>query len=123
MKAAAIQMVSGVSLEANLGQARKLRRRAPQAGAQLAFLPEYFCLMGHRDSDKLAARESFGDGPIQEFLASSARDPGRLTAGGTLPHGAACDERLRNSHLFFPPAGECVARYDKIHLFKFDNGR
>ncbi len=30
---------------------------------------------------------------------------------------------MRNSSLAFSPAGEQVARYDKIHLFAFDNGR
>ena len=80
MKVAAIQMVSGVSLEANLGQARTLLEQAAQAGAQLAVLPEYFCLMGHKDSDKLAARESFGDGAVQRFLGQSARELG-LWAG------------------------------------------
>ncbi len=43
--------------------------------------------------------------------------------GGTLP--LACDspERVHNSTLVFSAQGECVARYDKIHLFRFDNGR
>jgi nitrilase len=27
-----------------------------------------------------------------------------------------------NSSLVFNPQGQCVARYDKIHLFRFDNG-
>jgi nitrilase len=28
-----------------------------------------------------------------------------------------------NSTLVYSPQGDCVARYDKIHLFRFDNGR
>jgi nitrilase len=27
-----------------------------------------------------------------------------------------------NTSLAFSPAGDCVARYDKIHLFRYDNG-
>jgi len=123
MKAAAIQMVSGVSLEANLAQARILLEQAAQAGAQLAVLPEYFCLMGQRDSDKLAARESFGDGAVQRFLAQAARELGLWIVGGTLPLVAGDEAHVRNSSMVFSPAGERVARYDKIHLFKFDNGR
>ena len=123
MKVAAIQMVSGVSLEANLVQARDLLAQAAQAGAQLAVLPEYFCLMGHRDSDKLAARESFGDGAVQRFLAQAARELGLWIVGGTLPLVAGDDAHVRNTSMVFSPAGERVARYDKIHLFKFDNGR
>jgi predicted amidohydrolase len=123
MKTAAIQMVSGVSLEANLGQARNLLEQAAQAGAQLAVLPEYFCLMGRQDADKLAARESFGDGAVQRFLAQAARELGLWIVGGTLPLVADDDAHVRNTSMVFSPAGERVARYDKIHLFKFDNGR
>jgi predicted amidohydrolase len=123
MKGAAVQMVSGVSLQANLDSARKLLEEAAHAGAELAVLPEYFCLMGHRDSDKLAARESFGDGPVQHFLAQAARELGLWIVGGTLPLMAGDTDHVRNTSMVFSPAGERVARYDKIHLFKFDNGR
>ena len=123
MKVAAIQMVSGVSVQANLDSARVLLEEAAQAGAQLAALPEYFCLMGQRDSDKLAVREPFGQGPVQDFLARAARECGLWIVGGTLPLVAADDAHVRNTSLVFSPAGERVARYDKIHLFQFDNGR
>ncbi|MEO7391738.1 MAG: carbon-nitrogen hydrolase family protein [Ramlibacter sp.] len=123
MKVAAIQMVSGVSLQANLDQARLLLAKAAQGGAVLAVLPEYFCLMGQRDTDKLAVRERFGDGAVQRFLADAARELGLWIVGGTLPLAAADDDHVRNTNLVFSPAGQCVARYDKIHLFKFDNGR
>ncbi len=123
MKVAAIQMVSGASVEANLAGARDLLGQAAQAGAELAVLPEYFCLMGHRDSDKVAARESPGDGTVQRFLAKSARDLGLWIAGGTLPLVAGDAQHVLNTCMVFSPAGEREARYDKIHLFKFDNGR
>jgi predicted amidohydrolase len=123
VKVAAIQMVSGVSLQANLDSARGLLAQAAQGGAQLAVLPEYFCLMGRQDSDKLAARESFGDGAVQRFLALTARELGLWIVGGTVPLVAGDEAHVRNSSMVFSPAGERVARYDKIHLFKFDNGR
>jgi predicted amidohydrolase len=123
MKVAAIQMVSGVSVQANLDSARLLIEEAARAGAQLAALPEYFCLLGQRDSDKLAVREPFGKGPIQDFLARTARECGLWLVGGTLPLVAADDAHVLNTSLVFSPTGERVARYDKIHLFKFDNGR
>jgi nitrilase len=40
-----------------------------------------------------------------------------------MPLAAADAAHVRNTSLAFSPQGECVARYDKIHLFKFDNGR
>lgn len=122
MKVAAIQMVSTGTLSDNLQQARLLLQQAAQAGAELAVLPEYFCLIGQHDTDKLAIQEPFGSGPIQRFLADTARDLGLWLVGGTLPIAASRADRVFNSSLAFNPQGECVARYDKIHLFRFDNG-
>jgi nitrilase len=123
MKVAAIQMVSGISVEANLDTADALLEQAAREGAELAVLPEYFCLMGARDSDKLAVREADGDGAIQRFLAQAASDYSMWVVGGTLPIAAADDAHVRNTTLAFSPEGVRVARYDKIHLFRFDNGR
>ena len=133
MKVAAIQMVSGSDVQANLDQARDLLQTAARLGAELAVLPEYFCLMGQRDADKLAIGETFGSGPLQQFLAESARRLGLWLVAGTLPltrpvTGQAASAlpdtaRVSNSSLVFSPDGACVARYDKIHLFRFDNGQ
>ena len=122
MKVAALQMVSGVSLQANLDSARVLLEQAAQAGAELAALPEYFCLMGQRDSDKLAVREPYGEGAVQDFLSRSARELDLWIVGGTLPLAAADEAHVRNTSMVYSPTGERAARYDKIHLFKFDNG-
>lgn len=122
MKVAAIQMVSTGQVADNLAQAAQLLSQAAQAGAELAVLPEYFCLIGQNDSDKLAIQETVGQGPIQQFLADSARTLGLWLVGGTLPLRAAQPDRVFNSTLVYNPQGACVARYDKIHLFRFDNG-
>jgi len=123
MKVAAIQMVSGLSVQGNLEAARELFEQAAAAGAELAVVPEYFCLMGQRDGDKLAVRERFGDGPIQSFLRETARRLSMAIVGGTLPLEAGDEQHVRNTSLAFSPQGELLARYDKIHLFRFDNGR
>lgn len=123
MKIAACQMVSGPDLAANLAAARRLLEAAAAQGARLAALPEYFCLMGQHDSDKLAIAEDLGQGPIQAMLAQAARELGLWVIGGTLPVRAQLPDRVRNTTLVFSPAGEVVARYDKIHLFAYDNGR
>ncbi len=123
LRAATIQMVSAPDVAANLEAARALLAQAAREGAQLAVLPEYFCLMGHRDADKLAVREAWGDGAVQDFLAACAREFGLWLVGGTLPLATGDPRRVRNTTLVYAPDGRCVARYDKIHLFRFDNGR
>ena len=122
MKVAAIQMVSGIDRDANLAQARALLAEAAAAGAELAVLPEYFCVMGARDTDKLALREHPGAGAVQDFLAGAARELGLWIVGGTLPLATDDADHVFNTSMVYGPTGECVARYDKIHLFYFDNG-
>ena len=123
MKIAALQMVSTPDVGRNLDAAAALIARAAAAGARLVALPEYFCLMGRRDDDKLKIAELPGDGPIQHFLAAQARAQGLWIVGGTLPLRGNGEGRVRNSSLVFAPDGSLAARYDKMHLFAFDNGR
>lgn len=124
MKVAAIQMVSGTRVGDNLRAAHALLTEAAHGGAELAVLPEYFCIMGQRDTDKLALQEPLGTGPIQDWLAATARELGLWIVGGTLPlaREPRDAQRVRNASLAFNPLGERVACYDKIHLFKFDDG-
>ena len=122
MKVAALQMVSSPSVATNLGVARQLVSQAAAAGAELAVLPEYFCLLGLNDTDKLAIAEQPGSGPLQDFLSQCARDCNIWLAGGTVPLATGVPGKVFNSTLVYNPAGQCVARYDKIHLFRFDNG-
>ena len=123
MKIAALQMVSTPSVERNLDAARSLVERAVAEGAELLVLPEYFCLMGRSDRDKLGVAEASGSGPIQSMLAEAARRHRIWLDGGTLPLKSGDEGRVMNANLVFSPAGEQVARYDKMHLFRYDNGR
>ena len=122
MKVAALQMVSGVDVSANLRCAHDLLAQARDAGAELVVLPEYFAAMGHNDHDKLAQAEDFGDGPVQAFLAHAARTMGLWIVGGTVALRTDSVQQVFNSSLVFDPLGGCIARYDKIHLFQFSNG-
>jgi nitrilase len=121
-RAAAIQMVSTPSVPENLAAAAALVAEAADAGARLVALPEYFCVMGMQERDKVALREPFGNGPVQAFLAATAARHGVWLVGGTVPLVADDAGRVRNSSLVFDAAGRCVARYDKIHLFGLELG-
>lgn len=122
MKVAAIQMVAGGNLNVNLQHAAALIKQAALAGAELVALPEYFCLIGSKDTDKLAISEPPGHGEIQQFFSNTARELKIWIVGGTMPIKTSDAAHVRNSVLVYSPAGELAARYDKIHLFRFDNG-
>jgi len=122
MKIAAVQMVSGPEIEANLAEADRLLAAAAAGGAALAVLPEYFCLIGRRDTDKLAVAEALGVGPIQRFLADAARRHGLWVVGGTLPIRGGDPGHVFNRCTVWAPDGTLAGQYDKIHLFAFAQG-
>ncbi len=123
MHVAAIQMVSTTKVDTNLARADALLAEAARQGARLAVLPEYFCLMGASEADKVAAREPLGAGPIQAFLADCAQRYGLWLAGGSMPLACPDPQRVLNATLVFDPQGHRVARYDKMHLFAFQRGQ
>ena len=106
MKVAAIQMVSGISLDSNLSEALRLLRQAAQAGAELEVLPEYFGFMGHQDTDKLVLGETPGLGRMQDFLADTARDLKLWIVGGTLPMAIEDPTHVANASLAYTPKGQ-----------------
>ncbi len=122
MLIAAVQMISGPDVAANLVEAGRLIASASAQGARLVALPEYFPLIGASDAERLAARESLDAGPIQAFLAAAAKRHGIWLVGGSLPLVADDPGKLRNTCLVYDPAGQRIARYDKIHLFGFTRG-
>ena len=119
LKIASIQMVSSPDLQENLNTAGRLISAATQDGAQLIVLPEYFCMMGLKDTDKVRVREPFGSGPIQEQLASFAKDNQIYLVAGTIPLKSNDPGKVLNTMLAFDTAGQHIGRYDKIHLFGF----
>jgi nitrilase len=123
MKIAALQTVSTPDVGRNLDTAARLISQAAQQGAQLVSLPEYFCLMGHRDSAKVEHAEAPGNGPIQSFLSRQAKQHGLWLIGGTLPLRGQTAQRALNACCVYAPDGALAARYDKIHLFRFETER
>jgi nitrilase len=119
LKIASIQMVSTPNLEENLEVATRLIKAVSESGSQLAVLPEYFCLMGLRDTDKVNMREAAGSGPIQKRLAEIAKENSIYLVAGSIPLEAQESNKVLNTSLVFDPQGEQIARYDKMHLFGF----
>jgi deaminated glutathione amidase len=119
---AAIQMASGPNVRGNLQEAGRLIELAAATGARIVALPEYFAIMGMKDTDKVAAREKPGDGPIQTFLSDAAKKHGIWLVGGSVPLEASVPNKVRNSCLVYDKQGNQAARYDKIHLFNLALG-
>jgi predicted amidohydrolase len=114
---AAIQMTSSADTPGNLAEAGRLLGQARSHGAQVAVLPENFAFMGVSESDKFTIAEDEGRGPIQEFVASKAREMRMWIVAGTIPLRIEGQPRLAAASLVFDEQGRCAARYDKIHLF------
>lgn len=126
LTAGVVQMSSTADVAHNLAEARRWVEQAARAGAELICLPEYFCWIGTDERERVALAETFGDGPIQHALMQLARDTKTWLIGGTVPirpaSGAQVSTHAYNSALAFDPQGACRARYDKIHLFSFNQG-
>jgi len=121
-RVAAIQMTSGADVAANLAAAEPLVAEAVRAGAALVLLPENFGLMSTSAAVKAAAREPDGDGPQQDFLSRMASVHGVHVIGGSVPLETGDPARAAQALLVYAPGGQRVARYDKMHLFRFRHG-
>ncbi|HSR63405.1 MAG TPA: carbon-nitrogen hydrolase family protein [Gammaproteobacteria bacterium] len=117
IRVAVLQMVSTNNRDENLAVAADLIQQAAEDDAKLLLLPENFSFMGQNEHDKVALREKPGSGPVQDFLQQQAKHHGLWLIGGTVPLTASVPDKIRAASLLYNPDGECIARYDKIHLF------
>lgn len=126
MKIAAIQMISGTDLSQNLATAKSLLKSAADLGAEFAVLPENFSIMPQHESQRQQCAEALGDtsAPTQAMLAQTAKALGLWIVAGSLPiKSKKTSDRVVSTSLAYNPQGQQVAHYDKIHLFRFNNGR
>ena len=107
---AAVQMISTPDVGQNIATAGKLVSEAAARGAVLVTLPEYWPIMGMSDTDKVAHAEPDGDGPIQRFMATAAREHRIWLVGGTLPLQSGDPDKVMNTTLVYNPQGERVVR-------------
>jgi deaminated glutathione amidase len=121
-RVAAVQMASGPKVEANLEEATRLIELAASNGARIIALPEYFAIMGMKETDKVALREHEGEGPIQRWMSDIAAKHGIWLIGGSIPLFSGVPGKVRNSCLVYDDTGKQIARYDKIHLFNLVMG-
>ena len=118
LRVACVQINSGDSPEKNLQTAAQLLACAAKGGAKLAVLPEFFPLLSADESLKLTIAEEDGRGMIQDFLRDTAQKLGLFIIGGTIPLRAS-NGRVYSASQIYSDKGVRLARYDKIHLFRF----
>jgi omega-amidase len=100
--------------KANHTRAAKLLKRAADAGADLALLPEMFATGFSMDAAKIAQPPG---GPTERWLQGMARGLGLTLVAGVAETGASGGLPVNNA-LFVTPDGE-VSRYTKLHPFSF----
>lgn len=132
-KIAAIQMVSTVDVELNMARAFALLERASNSGASIALLPENFAVFNAAALYDQALQEQ----QTQFFtraISQWAQSLSLWIIAGTIPmlptqqnnggdahdEKAKCSRKVNAACCVFSPAGICVARYNKIHLFDVD---
>ena len=117
-KFAIVELNSQTDILANLQSIELGIKIASERGTRMVILPENAFCFG-----KQGFASQYFDA-LKAWSAQSARHYGVYLLAGTLPcpyrpdGTPVADGKLRQSSLLFDPAGDCLARYDKIHLFK-----
>lgn len=127
IRAAAVQMISSTDPDANINTMKRLVRQAAEQGADWVLLPEYWPLMGRKDTDKLAFAEplvgsNFSETRCARFqttLSETAAECGVVLFGGTIPLESPDAGKVMNTMLVYDRDGTQIGLYHKMHLFGF----
>lgn len=123
LRIAALQMISTRNVAENLGKATQMIAEAANNGAQVVVLPEFFAKISSSDDlSRTDHAEIFGDGAIQSCLKNLAVSHKVYIIAGSILLNSLISNRFYNSCLVISPHGEILAHYDKVHLFKFNDG-
>ena len=127
IRAAAVQMISSTDPDANIDTMKRLVRQAAEQGADWVLLPEYWPLMGRKDTDKLTFAEplvgsNFSETRCARFqttLSETAAECGVVLFGGTVPLQSPDKGKVMNTMLVYDCDGTQIGLYHKMHLFGF----
>jgi len=119
--AACVQLRTGTDMDANIEAASVLIREAAANGADFIATPETTALM------ELGAKRLFAnivaeqdDRALKAFRALAHELDVHLLIGSLAVR--VDEDKAANRSFLLSPAGEVVARYDKIHMFDVDLG-
>ena len=119
LRVALVQMCSGRDVARNLSDATALIREAALGGAQYVQTPEVTNLMELERERLFAAAEPENSNTALRHFQALARELSIWLHLGSLVVKVS-DTKLANRAYLISPAGEVVARYDKIHMFDVD---
>lgn len=118
MKISLIQMNSISDKAQNIAAAVRLIEQAvAQENPDWIGLPECFDFLGGGRADKMAAAESFPDGPAYRAMQELARKRKVFIHAGSILEKGEESERIHNTTVVFDRDGAEIARYRKIHMF------
>lgn len=121
MRAAILQMTSGIDPAANAAAIVEAVEQAAEQGADMLFTPE---MAGYLDRNRARAVETLrseADDPVLAAAREAAARHGLWVHLGSLPlKEEGGDGRWVNRSFVIDGKGEIRARYDKIHLFDVD---
>ena len=128
-----VQMTSSYNVTTSLNQLDALVREVEPSSVDAIFLPENFAALAASDVLSIGQSESAyflkaqGNSPykseILPMICALARAKRTWVFAGTMPLAVRPDKtyiedgRVRAASLVVDPAGNIVARYDKMHLF------
>jgi predicted amidohydrolase len=113
-----IQMRSGRTPSENFNDAARLIREAKGRGADYVQTPEMTNIMEEKRNRLLAAIGTDEDDPVLADFRALARELALHVHVGSMA--IKTGEKVANRSFLIDPAGEIVARYDKIHMFDVD---
>ncbi len=120
LRAAVLQMRTGVDPDANLATMADAMRRARTEGADMLFTPE---MSGYLDRDRDRARATVvaeAEDRVLAGIRALAADLGLWVSVGSLAVTDQAAGRWRNRAFVIDGGGNIVARYDKMHMFDVD---
>lgn len=119
MRAAILQMQSGVDPAANARTIAKAVADARAGGADIVFTPEMSNMLDRDRARSGAALRNEAEDETLAAVREAAREAGLWVHLGSLALKGEGDKRLNRGFLI-DDRGEIRARYDKIHLFDVD---
>jgi predicted amidohydrolase len=120
LRVALVQMCSGRDVARNLQDATALIREAAAGGARYVQTPEVTTLMELERKRLFEAAEPEHANAALNHFRTVAKDLGIWLHIGSMLVLTEDGEKLANRSFVLSPAGDVVARYDKIHMFDVD---